>query len=183
MDQRPGPDLAADLAADVDGAFPAFVDRFGGDVFTLARRVSDASAAEDIAQDAFVRAHKALRSYSPSRTASLELRPWVLTIALNVARNHLRTASRRTTVPMDDGRRPSPSRSHPDPAVTASDRLDLAGALASLPLAARQAVVLRHVIGCSTAETAAVLGRPEGTVKAQVSRALAAMRDRLEDRP
>jgi RNA polymerase sigma-70 factor (ECF subfamily) len=58
-------------------------------------------------------------------------------------------------------------------------RQQLADGLLTLAPSVREAVVLRHVDGLSVAETAAALGRPEGTVKAQVHRGLAALRAHL----
>ena len=170
-------DLAAALADDLDAAFPTLVDAYGRDVYSLALRLHGHGRpdAEDAAQDAFVRAYQALRTYEPKRIADLDLRPWVLTIALNVVRNRNRSRARRPTAALAD----SPT---PDDTTTATDRrLALATALAALPLPARQAVVLRHVIGCSTDETATILQRPTGTVKAQVARGLATLRTLLED--
>jgi len=167
-------DLAAALADDLDAAFPTLVETFGRDVYSLALRLSGRSDAEDTAQDAFMRAYAALRTYEPKRIADLALRPWVVTIALNVVRNRLRTTARHPTRSLT-GERPAAAVSDVD------ERLTLAAALGELPLPARQAIVLRHVIGCSTDETAAILDRPAGTVKAQVARGLAALRTRLED--
>lgn len=168
-------DLAAALADDLDAAFPRLVERFGRDVYNLALRLTGRPDAEDAAQDAFVRAYTALRGYEPKRIHDIDLRPWVITIALNVARNRLRTQARHPTAPLPDAT-PTTTNDH-DP----DRRLTLAAALDTLALPARQAVVLRHVIGCSTDETAAILGRPTGTVKAQVARGLAALRTQLED--
>ena len=53
--------------------------------------------------------------------------------------------------------------------------------LLTLPPAQRVPIVLRHVDGLSYAEMSAALGRPEGTLKAQVHRGLAALRDALAD--
>jgi DNA-directed RNA polymerase specialized sigma24 family protein len=59
---------------------------------------------------------------------------------------------------------------------------ELATALLALPPAVRSAVVLRHVDGLSVAETAEALGRPVGTIKAQVHRGLHELRAILESR-
>jgi DNA-directed RNA polymerase specialized sigma24 family protein len=67
----------------------------------------------------------------------------------------------------------------PNPAAVASSREavdELAATLRLLPPAVRVAIVLRHVDGLSVAETAEALGRPEGTIKAQVSRGLERLR-------
>ena len=116
--------------------------------------------AEDLAAEALLRAYRALRGYTPARIEGLTLRPWLLTILLNTARNDRRDAARR---PRTDGVAPVPDRRErgPGPAERAEtgdlgDRL--AGLLAELPVAQRTAVVLRHVVDLPVAEVAAVLG-------------------------
>lgn len=169
-------DLPERLADDLPGAFPVLVDEYGGAVYTLALRLCGPDAAEEIAQDTFARAFAALGRYDADRIRSLALRPWVVTIALNVARNQARRRRRHPEVPLATGT--------PVPVGTdAIDRTDLqrtlAAALRHLSVPARQAVVLRHVLGFDTAETASMLGRPVGTVKAQVARSLATLRRHL----
>ena len=66
-----------------------------------------------------------------------------------------------------------------DPVAGLDRREAWAQLLAELPLAQRTAIVLRHVDGLSYAEMAAVLDRPEGTLKAQVHRGLATLREAL----
>lgn len=171
-------DLAEALAADLHDAFPALVNRLGGAVYSAAVRTCGRGPAEDIAQETFLRAYKALDGYDAGRVRSLALRPWVLTIALNVARNHARTEARHPTTAFgagdghDDG---------PDDGRDPDLRATLGAALLRLPVATREAVVLRHVVGCSTAEVAGILDRPAGTVKSQVARGLAALREELDE--
>lgn len=167
--------LAEALADDVDAAFPAFVAEHTDAVYTVALRLCGSAEAEDVSQDAFVRAFTALRRYDPEQVRTLSLRPWVLTIVLNVARNRLRSNGRHPQTALEDGH------AQPSHADRTDLRATLAGALSLLPLPARQAVVLRHVVGCSVKETAAILDRPTGTVKAQVARGLALLRTHLEE--
>lgn len=169
-------DLAEALAADLHDAFPALVNRLGGAVYSVAVRTCGRGPAEDIAQETFLRAYKALGGYDGGRVRSLALRPWVLTIALNVARNHARTEARHPTAALRDGDGDGDGDS-PDPDLRAA----LGAALLRLPVATREAVVLRHVVGCSTAEVAGILDRPAGTVKSQVARGLAALREELDE--
>jgi RNA polymerase sigma factor (sigma-70 family) len=173
--------LGSALATDVDGAFPALFSALAGPVYSVGLRLCGPGDAEDVAQETFARAYAALHRYPPDRRRTLEVRPWVLTIALNVARNRLRTDSRHAT-----SREPRPI-DGVDPAIgpeAAAEQSDLRErltvALHKLPLPAREAVVLRHVVGCSVAEAAAILERPAGTVKAQVWRGLAALREDLQ---
>ena len=178
--------LAAALAADLDGAFPDLVAALARPVYSLGLRLCGPSDAEDVAQETFLRAYQALHEYPPDRRKAMQVRPWVLTIALNVARNRLRDGGRElpvdgaalTHVTTPNGADPLPG---PDAGAEQSElRRRLIGALWRLPLPAREAVVLRHVVGCPVAEVAAVLSRPAGTVKAQVWRGLAALREDLE---
>lgn len=171
------------LAADLDAAFPDVVRAHQDGVYSIALRLTGAPAdAEDVAQDAFVRAYRALQGYDSSRRAELALRPWLAHITLNLCRNRARTASRRPrTAPLDE---------RTEPAVTAGDSSagairhetadELAAALALLPEAQRRAVVLHHAGDLTYREVALVVGRPEGTVKADVHRGLGALRSILE---
>lgn len=171
-------DLPERLADDLHGTFPVLVDEYGGAVYTLALRLCGPDAADDIAQDTFVRAFAALGRYDAARIRGLALRPWVVTIALNVVRNRARHTARHPQVALADG----DVRVVPDPDLD-MNRTDLrqvlASALLRLPAATRQVVVLRHVLELDTAETATVLDRPVGTVKAQLARGLAALRKYL----
>ena len=66
-----------------------------------------------------------------------------------------------------------------DPLARRDEKASWAALLATLPPAQRAAVVLRHVDGLSYTQMAEALGRPEGTLKAQVHRGLSALRDAL----
>ena len=98
---------------------------------------------------------------------------------------------RRQRLPQPDPRPPgsddaswasSPARAGRRPGRAAATLRDAwASLLATLPPAQRIAIVLRHVDGLSYAEMAEALGRPEGTLKAQVHRGLATLRDALAD--
>ena len=182
------PELPDRLARDLDGSFEDLVLVHQRLVFGLALRVvGDRADAEEVAQDTFERAYHALAGYPAERVAAMRLRPWLARIALNLARNRLR-------------RRPPPARSLEDGdgqpravsapaaaepaavAVRGPARELLAGRLAGLPRAYREAVVLRHVEGLPYAEVAEVLGRPVGTVKTHVHRGVRQLRVELERR-
>lgn len=166
--------LAARLAADLDATFESLVAAHEDRLFSIALRVlGDRSDAEEAAQDAFVRAYRALDGYDAARIRDLRLRPWLATIVVNVCRNRTRVRRVRTVeLAFDPGAEPAA-----DPLTTSGAREAWAGLLAGLPPAQRTAVVLRHVDGLSYAEMAEALGRPEGTLKAQVHRGLAALRE------
>jgi RNA polymerase sigma-70 factor (ECF subfamily) len=168
--------LAARLAVDLDGSFEALVDAHAGRLFSIALRfIGDRSDAEEAAQDALVRAYRALAGYDEARIREIRLRPWLATIVVNVCRNRTRIRRVRTVeLAFEPSAEPVV-----DPVARSDARATWALLLATLPPAQRAAVVLRHVDGLSYAQMAEALGRPEGTLKAQVHRGLAALRDAL----
>ncbi|GAA4781380.1 sigma-70 family RNA polymerase sigma factor [Actinomycetospora chlora] len=178
--------LRTALVEDLDAGFEAVVRAHGDVVHAVARRTADRAVdAEDLAAEAFLRAYRALRDYPATRIEALDLRPWLLTILLNTARNDRRTAARR---PRTDGvaeppDRPSATAGPAERAETAELGDRLAALLADLPVAQRTAVVLRHVVDLPVAEVAAVLHCTEGTARSYAARGLAALRARLEETP
>ena len=174
--------LAHRLSRDLDGAFESLVHAHVDRCHAIAHRMTgNPHDAEEITQEALVRAYRALATYDPMRIQDLQIRPWLATIVLNLCRNRARSRHVSTT-PLDAlveaGREPVADAAS-DPAGTAlrtADREWLAARLAALPERYRAPIVLRHVDDFSYAEIAAVLGRPEGTLKAQVHRGLALLR-------
>jgi RNA polymerase sigma-70 factor, ECF subfamily len=144
--------------------------------------------AEEAAQDAFVRAYRALAGYDPARIRELRLRPWLATIVLNLCRSRLsrRAGPARGTLSLDlalPGDLEPRAEEARGPAAIASARAgarDWGELLLTIPAAYRSAVVLRHVDGLTYPELAIALDRPEGTVKAQVHRGLALLRTAFE---
>jgi RNA polymerase sigma-70 factor (ECF subfamily) len=176
-------DLTLRLNQDLDAAFAEVVSEFEGAVFSTALRMSGRSDdADDLAAETFLRAYAALRRYSPERIEELELRPWLITICLNLWRNEVRAASRRpatvsarsaTEAPAE---RPSGRESPEASAERRDDAAHLAALLLRLADKQRAAVVLRHIVGLSYAEVADVLGCPESTAKSHVRRGLDQLR-------
>ena len=167
------------LAGDVSAAFPDLIAEYQDGIFSgVLRMVPTRHDAEDVTQETFIRAFRALGDYEPERIRELPLRPWLWTIAINLCRNAARTRSRRAlTVPMTAGDRATEDSVDVAAEGIASvvinewqERLD------TLAPAQRNAVVLRHVVGLPYAEIAAVLDRPVGTTKADVHRGLERLR-------
>lgn len=168
------------LADDVDGAFPQLLEHYGDLVFGIAlrstRRTDDA---EELAQDAFVRAYRALKGYDAARIRALRPGGWLAAITGNLARNR----ARRRTAPSSDLESVAERADEaPGPARLAEER-ETARAwrerLAALPPRYRRAVELRHVSGLSYPELAEALGRPLGTVKSDVHRGVRLLRAAL----
>jgi RNA polymerase sigma-70 factor (ECF subfamily) len=176
--------LTVRLSQDVDGAFSEVVGSYRQAVYTTALRMSGRPVdAADLAAEAFLRAYQALRGYPPDRIRELQLRPWLVTIVLNLWRNQVRTASRRPTqVPLDSSPEPRAHSGGPEEHLRRHElRSAVEDLLAELPETQRLAIVLRHIVGLSFSETAGVLGCPEGTAKSHVSRGLARLRALIAD--
>ena len=168
------------LAKDLDKAFPAFVVEMQDSVFNGARRwLPGRQDAEDVSQEVFVRAYRALQSYSESRILELRLRPWLFAITLNLCRNHARTRGRRPDQvalgATDRAARDGTDREALDAVAIDEwrERLD------RLTPRQRDTVVLRHVVGLSYDEIGEVLGCPTGTAKSDAHRGLERLRTLL----
>lgn len=182
--------LAARLATDLDGSFETLVRTHQDRLYTIAHRfLGDAHEAEDLTQDALVRAYRALADYPAERIRALRLRPWLATIALNLCRNRVTRRrspdARSLDAPASNGSAPLDPPADPTVSPAAVfDRREAArrwaGLVAGLPPVYRAPLVLRHVDGLSYPEVAQALDRPEGTVKAQVHRGLALLRTAYE---
>ena len=175
------------LAVDLEGSFECFVRTHQSLVYSIAlRTIRHPAEAEDVAQDSFVRAYRALRTYPPERVESLQLRAWLARIVLNLALNRQR--GRRTAVLDRSGKlyeQAVDSLTEPSPGPEASWELREStvrwrSLLDRLPPHERQAVELRHVHGLSYLELAEALGRPVNTVKSHVHRGVAKLRAAYE---
>jgi RNA polymerase sigma-70 factor (ECF subfamily) len=136
--------------------------------------------AEEVAQDTFLRAYRALGTYSPERIRELKEKAWLHRIAVNVVRNRVRGVKPRL-VELNG----SESDHAPGPEAQTMERMqvdELACRVAELPIRYREAIVLRHVRELSYAEVAEVLGQPVGTVKANVHRGLKLLRQSSQER-
>lgn len=137
--------------------------------FVLCR---DAADAEEAAQDAFVKAFRAL----PRFRAGAPLRPWLLTIVANEARNRARAAGRRRRL-AERAAAEAPPVPSPEALTVGGERdAQLRAAIARLDERDREVIWLRFFADLSEAETAAVLRCRPGTVKSRTSRALARLR-------
>jgi RNA polymerase sigma-70 factor (ECF subfamily) len=183
-------DLRAALASDLDGTFERLVLAYQGRLYAFALRLTGRREdAEEIAQDAFMRAYRALAAYPAERIACLALRAWLFQITVNVARNRRRRPGVKT-VPLDGDGSEAAFAEPEDDVRTRPEALaergetarTLAAELAALPDRYRAAVVLRHVEGLGYAELAGVLGQPVGTVKANVHRGVLLLRKALAPR-
>jgi len=165
-------------------AFNSLVVRFQDPVYALAlRMLGSPPAAEDAAQEAFIRAWRRLDSFKGGRFQS-----WLFTIVANLSRDELRRRARRPQTSLDAARddpdRPSldPVDGGPSPearAETGDLRDVLERALQQLPDDWREIVVLSDVHDLAYDEIARITQLPLGTVKSRLSRARGRLRDIL----
>ena len=145
-----------------------------------------AQDAEDVTQEAFIKAWRALGRF---RTDA-PFRPWLLTIVANEARNRVRSNRRRREVPgsaVDGADEPRPTMQPVDPSPSPEDRILeadqrrlLLAALDRLSDQDRLVIGARYLLELSEAETADALGVARGTVKSRLSRAMSRLRACLE---
>jgi RNA polymerase sigma-70 factor (ECF subfamily) len=170
-------DLAARLSQDLDTVFPEVVQALSPGLYSGAlRMLGHRQDAEDITQDALIRAYRALGEYPAERIAALRLPGWMWTIAANLCRNRLRQRSRKATLPLD-GPEPTDGGAGPDERAEQAELGDLlTGHLLTLSWPMRSAVVLRHVVGLTTDEISTALNRPPATVRSDIHRGLDRLR-------
>jgi RNA polymerase sigma-70 factor (ECF subfamily) len=153
------------------------------------RFTGNASDAEDLTQDIFLKIYSNLASFDSSRGS---LRVWITTMTRNLlVDNFRRSRNQRATSSLDDGwesaeelrpvdrlvaRGPSPHESAAKNQLAAI----VQEALTSLPVDLREAVILRDLQDLDYREIASVLAIPEGTVKSRISRGRAELARRLE---
>jgi RNA polymerase sigma factor (sigma-70 family) len=162
------------LARDGDGDAYASLVRAHQDVaFRTAMLITqDAAEAEEAAQDAFVKAWRALGRFRPGEP----LRPWLLTIVANEARNRRRSAGRRTALAIRAAAPDGEGRSAEAQVIAGEARATLLEALSRLRPDDRLVLGCRFLLELTEAETAAALGVRPGTVKSRTSRALERLR-------
>jgi RNA polymerase sigma-70 factor, ECF subfamily len=140
--------------------------------------VRDTRDAEEVAQDTFIRGIKAIRGqYSSEQVETLQVRPWLLRIARNLALNRLRARkSRPIADPIEEGQEfVDTSMVHEPKSDDATERLERG--LQQLDLSAREWIELRFVQDLSYAEIAAVKGGTEAAARGKVFRAIASLRE------
>ncbi|HEX9389444.1 MAG TPA: RNA polymerase sigma factor [Anaerolineales bacterium] len=135
--------------------------------------LGDPDDAEDIAQETFLRAWNHLKRFDTTRP----LRPWLLSIASNLASNRRRSAGRYLSALRRAFRNePVPSTSIEEKSTRHMEASQLWKAVQTLNVPDQQIVYLRYFLDLSVAETAEVLKIAEGTVKSRLSRALERLR-------
>ncbi|HEX9891379.1 MAG TPA: sigma-70 family RNA polymerase sigma factor [Actinomycetota bacterium] len=158
--REPEPQLVERARRGDAGAFEALVRASQGDMYRLALRlVRDPSLAEDVTQEAFLKAYRSLRRFRGTASFST----WMYRITRNCAVDAVRRAARQ--------RRLAGQAEEPAPLPDASLRSALGAAVDALPAGLREPFVLIEVFGMSYTEASVVLGVPAGTLKSRMHRA------------
>ena len=191
-------DAVAQVLAGDREAFALVVARYAKRVHDLARRMlRDATEAEDVAQQAFLNAFRALARFDPR----LPFRHWLLRITSNLCRNRL-AERRRRPIAFGGSGAPDDDPQGVDRAVSASgeslgngrkrgqaettdatDAMRVRLALEALPERYRMTAVLRYAHGLSLEEIVEITEEPESTVKTHLHRARAALARLLAESP
>ncbi|MDX1574546.1 MAG: RNA polymerase sigma factor [Kiloniellales bacterium] len=166
-------------------AFPALMAAYRRPVYSYLVRSGVAEAdRDDVFQAIFLKIHAAAESYDPARP----LAPWLFTIVANSVRNHHRDRPPDSAQgasdedPLDPPAWPDPGPG-PEQIASARQTLDwLEGALADLPPARREVLLLTALVGLRQQDVARALDLPLNTVKTHLRRARLALAARLAAR-
>jgi RNA polymerase sigma-70 factor (ECF subfamily) len=161
-------------------AFEVLVRRHRTPLFSfLVRLTGDRGRAEDLCQEAFLKAVRASGEWEPRA----RVQTWLYAIARNLAVDEARRQAFRRAEPLDGGAAAAAATDEPAPdraADAALLRPKLEAALSALPEEQREVFLLREYAGLRFHEIAQVTGTPENTVKSRMRYALEALRERLE---
>jgi RNA polymerase sigma-70 factor (ECF subfamily) len=171
-------DLVRQARTGSDAAWEALIQQHQEAVFRLAYLLTgDATDAEDVAQEAFIRAFHALDRFDSARP----WRPWVLSIAANLARNRRRAIGRYLANLSRFARMNPEPVLNPEGQVAEQHRArTLWQAVRRLELPDQEVIYLRYFLELPVEETAAVLQVAEGTIKSRLHRALNRLRAVVE---
>jgi RNA polymerase sigma-70 factor (ECF subfamily) len=185
--ESPEENLALSVHRCEPGAFERLMDKYETPLFSYAHGIlQSAPDAQEVVQDALIRAHKALsRQYDESRCASLALRPWLFRAVRNLCLNKNRSKSRRLERPLEtfDDSRMGPFVKSSGSEFERREETDLLRhALSLLPVEARELIVLRFMEEMSYAEIAKTVGSTQSALRGKVFRSLKLLRDALEEK-
>jgi RNA polymerase sigma-70 factor (ECF subfamily) len=170
--------VALTVKGDVS-AFNDLVGRWEGSLYSFVYRyLGDHEEARDICQEAFVRAYTHLDGFRGQAKFS----SWLYQIALNLCRSKLRRKKSRPTVSIDDREEDNPLWALPDTRATPAEAalegeraMAVREAIAMLPEAQREVIILKEYHGLKFREIAEVLDTPESTVKSRLYNGLEAL--------
>ncbi|MEU4980246.1 sigma-70 family RNA polymerase sigma factor [Streptomyces sp. NPDC021969] len=181
-ERTPADELITAWALTARGGDPEAVERFVRALHRDVRRFvgylsADPQAADDLAQDTFLRALGSLHRFEGRSSA----RVWLLSIARRAVIDSYRNASARPRLADIDDWQDAAERAQERGLPGFDDGIALAQLLYALPAERREAFVLTQLVGLPYAEAAELSGCPVGTVRSRVARARAALVDLLQD--
>ena len=170
---------AVERARDGDlGAYDVLVARWTVPAHRFAVLLGAGTEADDVVQEAFVKAYRQLGRYR----GDSGFRPWLFSIVANETRNLHRSRKRRDGLVLRAAAKEDRDVTSPDPADRAlaeERRRHLIERIRLLAAPEQEVLVCRYFLELSEAETAETLGVPKGTVKSRTSRALTRLRTLL----
>jgi RNA polymerase sigma factor (sigma-70 family) len=170
--------LLAGLSSGDRQAATAFVRRFQARVYGLAKTmIGDRSAAEEIAQEALLRAWRHASAYDPRRGA---VATWLLSITRNLAIDHLRMKRPDPVEPERLAAIEQAVRDLPAQGEEPSSAIALQDLVGGLPDEQRRALLLAALFGYTAADIGVLEGIPLGTAKTRIRTAMQRVRSQLE---
>ncbi len=182
-------DILALLATDLRHSYEQLVSTYWHQlkVFVLRQEGSPREDAEDIVQEAFVRAYYALERYPAQRILALKVRPWLYKITWSVYCNYMERSKLPQSVPLDTSKDSAflelEDDSHEQPEEVFENeerRRELIALVDTLPQRYRQVVSLHYFEDLDYQEIADIFNQPAGTVRVSVHRGIGLLRKALE---
>jgi RNA polymerase sigma-70 factor (ECF subfamily) len=182
-------DILALLATDLRHSYEQLVSTYWHQlkVFVLRQEGSPREDAEDIVQEAFVRAYYALERYPAQRILALKVRPWLYKITWSVYCNYTLRSKLPQSVPLDTSKDSAflelEDDSHEQPEEVFENeerRRELIALVDTLPQRYRQVVSLHYFEDLDYQEIADIFNQPAGTVRVSVHRGIGLLRKALE---
>jgi len=172
-----------ELVAQKDaGALEALYDRYGRAAYSLARRIlTEETLAQDVVQEVFLSLWRDARRFDAGRgTVATYLLSMTHHRAVDVVRREENLRRRRTS---DEGLElaPDPKARVEDEVEASERRAEVRSALAELPAAQREVLLLAYFGGYTQREVAALVGVPLGTVKTRMAAGMRKMKEALQD--
>jgi len=190
MEHRTDEELLAGSLKGHSGDFKTLLERYEEELFNfLYHTTGDRQAAEDLFQETFLQVFSNLERFRPEG----RFRPWVYTIAANLARDEMRRRRRRKSASLDEEISPGEDAklvdmigsqtAEPEAVANSREAATLAGELLSrLPETLREVVTLYFYNDMKYAEISAALGLPMGTVKSRLFRAIREMSQAMKQK-
>lgn len=172
--------LVAAVARGDETALGTLYDRYAASIYSLALRITgDRLTAQEVAQDTFLRLWKYAKDFDRERGA---FGAWLFAIARRRSLDVLRSRQRQAKIAdgtfiSDGGTLPEPSQSDTSEQIVLAHVISQA--VATLPLAQRQAIELAYFGGLTQQQIATQMGEPLGTVKSRMRTAMETLRTRL----